>query len=160
MEIKIRKIKLNDLNWVKDIFVKRWGADFVVSRGKIHRPENLEGFIAEVKDKKVGLITFRVRNKELEIVSLDSFLERKGIGTALVRKVKRFANTKNLKRIWLITTNDNLDALRFWQKRGFFISKAYPSAIDKVSRKLKPQIPKIGAFGIPIRDEIELEMKI
>ena len=62
--------------------------------------------------------------------------------------------------MWLITTNDNLNALRFWQKRGFHLIKIYPSAIDKVSRKIKPQIPKMGADGIPIRDEIELEMKL
>lgn len=160
MKIKIKKIKLNDLKWVRDVFVKRWGADFVVSWGKIHRPEELEGFVAEVKNKKVGLITFKTKNRELEITSLDSFLEGKGVGTSLVKKVIKLAKRKKIKRIWLITTNDNLSALRFWQKRGFRLVKVYPSVIDKITRKLKPQIPKVGAFGIPIRDEIELEMKL
>ncbi len=160
MKIKIRKIKTDDLEWIKNLFIKRWGGDFIVTKGKIHRPEYLDGFIAKVKDKKVGLITFRNTGKELEIISLDSLLERKGVGSNLVKRVKNLAKKKKIKRIWLITTNDNIDALKFWQKRGFHLLKIYPSAIDRINRKIKPQIPKIGAFGIPIRDEIELEIEL
>lgn len=160
MQIKRRKIKSSDIEWIKQLFIDRWGADFIVTRGKIHRPEELKGYIAEVNNKKLGLITFKIKNQELEITSLDSFLEGKGIGTALLNKVISLAKRKNLKRIWLITTNDNLNALGFWQKRNFCLVKIYPSAVDRISRKIKPQIPRVGADGIPIRDEIELEMKL
>jgi len=160
MKIKIREIKSTDLDWIKNVWRKRWGGDFVVTRGKIHRPEKLKGFIAEVKNKRVGLITFKIRKRDLEILSLDSFLEKRGIGSRLVKRVIEFAKKERLNKIWLITTNDNLTSLKFWQKRGFFLSKIYPSAIDKITRKIKPQIPKIGAFGIPIRDEIKLEIKL
>jgi len=152
-------MKSSDIDWIKDVFVQRWGSDFIVSRGKIHRPKELDGFILLIDNKKKGLITFRVANREIEIVSLDSFLERKGIGTALLDKVLDFAKRKRLKRVCCITTNDNLDALRFYQKRGFNLVKVYPNAL-KVSRKLKPGIPLVGNYGIPIRDEIELEIKL
>lgn len=95
----------------------------------------------------------------MEIISLDSLLERKGIGTVLINKVIEFAYGKEVKRIWLITTNDNINVLRFYQKRGFMIIKIYPRAISE-SRKIKPSIPLAGNYGIPIRDEIELEMKL
>lgn len=59
-------------------------------------------------------------------------------------------------RIWLITTNDNLNALGFYQKRGFRIKAVYPGAVDE-ARRIKPEIPLAASNGIPIRDEIELE---
>ncbi|MBK9123270.1 MAG: GNAT family N-acetyltransferase, partial [Chloroflexi bacterium] len=62
-------------------------------------------------------------------------------------------------RLWLITTNDNLDALRFYQKRGWHLVAVHRDALNE-SRRLKPQIPIIGMDGIPLRDEIELEMTL
>ncbi len=90
---------------------------------------------------------------------MNSLIKKKGIGRDLVEKVKKFAKEKNCKRVWLIITNDNIDALAFWQKVGFVLKAIYPDAIS-FSRKLKPEIPEIGNYGIPIRDEIELEFKI
>ena len=66
------------------------------------------------------------------------------------------AAREGAKRLWLVTTNDNLDALRFYQRRGWRLSAVYPGSVVE-SRKIKPSIPEIGAYGIPIRDEIELE---
>ena len=158
MKIKFRAIKSTDRSWMRNIFIKYWGGDFIVSRGKIHKIEALNGFIAEAENKKLGLITFKIINKELEITTLNSLSERKGIGTALVKKVIKLAKKEKLKRVWVITTNDNLDALEFYQKIKFQLKKIYPNAID-FTRKIKPKIPKIGKNGIPIRDEIELEIR-
>jgi hypothetical protein len=57
----------------------------------------------------------------------------------------------------LITTNDNVAALRFYQKRGFTLAALHKNALEQ-SRRLKPQIPLLGLDGIPLRDEIELEI--
>lgn len=159
MTVRIRKTKSDDMDWMRNIFSRRWGGNFIVSRGKIYKPEELEGFVAEVNKGKRGLVTFKIINKEMEIVSLDSFLKGRGIGTKLVKATINLAKKRKLKRIWLITTNDNLNALIFWQKIGFSLKAVYSNAI-KVSRKLKSGIPAVGNFGIPIRDEIELEFKI
>lgn len=159
IQIKIRKIKINDKNWIKEVFNKRWGGDFIVTIGKIHRSEELEGFIAEVDNRKVGLITFKIIKRQMEIVSLDSFLGGKGVATVLLNRALNFAKRKKIKRIWLITTNDNLSALGFWQKKGFNLARLYSNALE-ISRKLKPGIPIIGGNGIPLKDEIELVMKI
>jgi hypothetical protein len=59
----------------------------------------------------------------------------------------------------LVTTNDNLNALRFYQKRGFVLVAVHRNALE-VSRKLKPEIPLVGMDSIPLRDEIELEMMV
>jgi ribosomal protein S18 acetylase RimI-like enzyme len=159
MEIKTRTISTDDARWLKSVFKRRWGGDFMVSRGKIHKPESLDGFIAEVYGKNKGAITYKITGKQMEIVSLDSFLRRKGIGAALLGKAVDLARKKRLKRVWLVTTNDNLGALKFYQKRGFTIARIYPDAV-RFARKVKPSIPLIGREGIPLRDEIELEKEI
>ena len=83
----------------------------------------------------------------------------KGIGSALLDKIEKMAEKKKCKRIWLITTNDNIDAIRFYQRRGFEIAFVHRYAIEE-SRKIKPQLPFVGKYGIPIRDEIEMEKLI
>ena len=92
-----------------------------------------------------------------EVVTLDSLRPGRGIGTALIEAVKSAASAAGCRRLWLITTNDNLHALGFYQKRGFRLVAVHPGAVD-AARRLKPEIPLNGNDGIPIRDEIELEI--
>lgn len=156
----IREIRPEDTEWKKQVFIQYWGGDFVVSRGKVRRIEEFNGgYIAEQRNKKVGLITYKIINSELEITGLISNDEKKGIGTALVNSVITFAKQKGIKRVCLVTTNDNLNALGFWQKRGFKLVKICPNAME-ATRRLKPSLPLIGENNIPLRDEIELEMML
>ena len=105
----------------------------------------------------MGLVTYKISKKNLEIITLNVTTRGKGIGTALLKAVEKTARKLKRKKVWLITTNDNIDALRFYQTRGFIIKKLYPNAIV-TARKIKPEIPVIGNYGIPIRDAIELEI--
>jgi len=125
----------------------------------MYQADELPGFVAVEKDKPVGLITYRISGKECEITSMNSEVEGKGVGSALVEAVKKAALEAGCKRLWLVTTNDNTHALHFWQKRGFLIKAIHVNALEK-SRKLKPEIPLTGNDGIPLRDEIELERKL
>ena len=86
-------------------------------------------------------------------------MEGQGIGSSLMDAVKKAAISAGCGRLWLITTNDNMSALRFYQKRGFRLAALYLNALDR-SRLLKPQIPLFGKDGIPLRDEIELDMSL
>ncbi len=131
----------------------------MVVHGVIYRPENLKGFIALEGGQWVGVITYTFRETECEIVSLDSLLEGQGIGTSLIEKVGAEADQAGCGRVFLITTNDNLGALGFYQKRGFKLVRVNREAVNE-SRKIKPSIPLISERGIPIREEIELEMKL
>jgi ribosomal protein S18 acetylase RimI-like enzyme len=106
--------------------------------------------------KVVGLITYRMDEHGCMIGSLDSLQQSKGIGSALIEAVEDVARQAGCKRIWLITTNDNLNALRFYQKRGFVLAEVRLNVMQKL-RQVKPEIPLTGFDGIPIRDEIELE---
>jgi len=155
--LEIRKITDSDREWVEQFILEKWHSSFVVRLGEAVYPKNLEGFVVEIDDQKVGLITFQIVNDQCEIVTINSTLENSGVGSVLISKVKEAAIAYKCRRLWLITTNDNLPAMRFYQKRGFCFKKVYPNALE-ISRKIKPEIPKIGILGIPLRDEIEFEL--
>ncbi len=155
----IRPADKADRNWIAQFLDKHWGSTRVVTRGQVYLAHLLPGFIAEDEDEKIGLVTYRIDNSECEVITLNSSRENGGIGTALLDAVKQAAAEEGCKRIWLITTNDNFPALRFYQKRDFRLVAVYPGALDQ-SRKVKPEIPLFGIDGIPLRDEIELEHKL
>ena len=157
-DIFIRPVDSDDGDWISKMITERWGAEFVVAHYEVFHCRDLPGFVATYGEEKVGLLTYKIVGDECEIVSLDSLRPCAGVGTALIEAVKAAAIESGCKRLWLVTTNDNMNALRFYQKRGFVLVKINRNAIE-FARKLKP-IPLIGAEGIPIRDEIELEMML
>lgn len=157
--VVIKPIEDKNKKWVVSLLEKEWNSVYIVSRGKKHNASILPGFIYVQDNKPVGLITYIIENNECEIVTLNSLLSGKGIGDQLIEEVKKAAKQNNCKRIWLITTNDNTKALNFYQKRGFRLVALYPDAL-KESRKLKPEIPLIGIDGIPLHDEIKLEISL
>jgi len=158
---EIREITAEDREWISRWMVFQWGAEYVIAHDEIIYPADLPGFIAfdsMTLDPK-GLITFRFGTDGCEIITLDSLQEGIGIGNALIEAVTERARAEGCQRLWLVTTNDNLSSLRFYQKRGFRITKVNVGAVDR-ARKQKPEIPEIGDQGIQIRDEIELEMQL
>ena len=77
----------------------------------------------------------------------------------LIAEVKRVATQAGCTRLWLITTNDNVDALRL-QRRGCRLAALHRGAVDDSRARLKPEIPEIGGYQIPLRDELELEQEL
>jgi len=157
MNFSIRRLTRNDLPRFRQFWRENWGDEFVVAHGVIYHPDTLDGFIACGGGEWLGEITYTFSGNDCEIVSLDSLRESQGIGTKLINAVVEEARKRNCRRVFLITTNDNLNALGFYQKRGFELVAIHRGAVDE-SRKIKPSIPLIGDNNIPLRDEIELEM--
>jgi ribosomal protein S18 acetylase RimI-like enzyme len=142
---------------IVQILEANWGSTLSVSRGQILKADRLPGFVALWQKEIVGLVTYHIEGHHCEITTLNSLEGGIGIGSDLIEAVKNQAEKMNCKRLWLVTTNDNVEAIRFYQKRGFHIAALYPGAIQQY-RRLKPSIPSIGFHGIPIRDEIEFEL--
>ncbi len=159
IDFTIRPVQPSDRAWIEGLSTTEWSAEIVVSRGRVHRLADLPGFVAEIDGERVGLATYYVEGYACELVSINSEHENLGIGAALIEAVKASAIAADCDRLWLITTNDNTHALRWYQRRGFVLSALYPNALTE-SRRLKPQIPLIGYDDIPIRDEIQLEIKL
>jgi len=182
----VRPLQREDREWVAHFLDEHWGTTQIVSRGRATYGHLLPGFVAErplpletletyeeaepaagvdddeteenpaVKMEKVGLLTYNIEGQECEITTLNSLIEGVGIGTALVDELIKAAKESGINRLWLVTTNDNLPALKFWQKHAFKLVTVHRNAIQE-ARRLKPQIPITGYEGIPIRDELELE---
>lgn len=157
--LEIRSIIPEDQPWITLHLMDQWGSPIVISRGNIHQADQLPGYISIYKNQPAGLITYQIKNNECEIISLDSLIEKIGVGTALIEAVKEISKKENCTRLWLITTNDNTHAIRFYQKRSFRMVAVHRNAIEE-SRKLKPGIPLFGFDDIPIRDEIEFEIPL
>jgi N-acetylglutamate synthase-like GNAT family acetyltransferase len=160
IEFTIRPLERDDREWVAHFLDAHWGTTQIVSRGEAVYGHLLPGFVAEtVEDgetKRIGLLTYQIEDNACEIKTLDSIVPEQGVGTSLVNALRSAMREARIKRIWLITTNDNLAALKFWQKRDFALVAVHRNAIEE-ARRIKPQIPITGLDGIPIRDEIELE---
>jgi ribosomal protein S18 acetylase RimI-like enzyme len=155
--IAIQPLDASTRAWVAQTIVEQWGANVVVGHGVVYRPAELPGFVAMLGHERVGLLTYHIDGAACEIITLDSFREGQGVGTALIEAVKQAAQDAGCRRLWLITTNDNFHALRFYQKRGFMLVAVHRNAVNE-ARRLKPSIPLVGNDGIPILDEIELEI--
>lgn len=154
---QIRPLEEPDRDWVAEFLEKYWSSTTMIIRGRAYRVDEMPGFVAIYEGKPAGLVTYSIEGEKCEVTSMNSLVEGTGIGSALVEALKKVAVEAGCKRIRAITTNDNMAALRFWQKRGFTLAAVYPNAIEE-SRKLKPEIPLVGNDGILIRDEIELEL--
>ena len=171
-EFSIRPLERSDREWVAHFLDERWGTTQIVSRGKAVYGHLLPGFMAEraadgpgedapeatADPENIGLVTVHRGERECEITTLNSLTECVGVGSALVEAVEGWAREAGIERLWLVTTNDNLAALKFWQKRGYELVTVHRNAIAD-ARRIKPQIPITGLHGIPIRDEIELEKR-
>jgi len=157
--IHIRPTTVNDKPFMRAEMRKWWGDEMVVVRGKKYHPAEHDGFIAEQNGEIRGLILLHFADDLCEIISLSTSTEAPPIGKDLVSAAMDQARDKGAQKIIVVTTNDNVGALRFYQQMGFSISAWRKNAIN-ISRTIKPQIPLRGNYNIPIRDEIELEIQL
>jgi GNAT superfamily N-acetyltransferase len=162
-ELHVRPVTPEDRDWVEQRLRDAWGAVEVVSRGRLHDASALPGLVAEAGGEAggepLGLATYRVAGDACELVTIDAYESGRGVGTRLLEAVADEARHLGCRRLWLITTNDNIDALRFYQRRGLHLVAVHVDAVA-ASRRLKPGIALVGQHGIPIRDELELGLDL
>lgn len=146
--------------WAHAFITRTWGSTRMVSRGTLYHVLDYPGFVAICTEgTPQGIVTYRINADQCEILLLHSDREGAGIGAALVERVKEAASAAGCTRLWLVTTNDNIHAIRWYQRRGFTFAAVHVNALAQ-SRTLKPEIPLVGQHDIPLRDEIEFEMPL
>jgi len=155
--MRIRALAAADRAWAEPYLDEEWGGALHVRRGELVDILAPPGLVAEEAGRRLGLATFRRDGGECELAFIAAFERHRGVGTALLDEVRRAA--AGCERIWVVTTNDNLDALRFYQRRGFRLAVLRPGAVDEARTLRKPTIGHVGEFGIPIRDELELRLE-
>lgn len=159
MSVNLRRTTAADADWVRAFTKKFWGAEFFLIHRVLYYPHELPGWIAETEmGEKIGLGAWFIKKDACELVMLavDPPLQHQGIGTRLLNMVIAEATNADCRRLWLVTTNDQLSALRFYQRRDFRLVSLERGAMDK-ERAVKRTIPEVGEFGIPVHDELELE---
>ncbi len=158
-DVSLRLELVTEPGWLKTFIVEHWGAPGVVSRGRVWVDEGLTAIRALDAEGLAGVVSWHAEPDEWEVTTINSRQSGQGVGTRMMEAVIELARRAGAKRLWLVTSNDNLDALRFYQRRGWRLAVIRPDAIVE-ARRLKPSIPEIGAYGIPLRDEIELEYRL
>ena len=157
--LTVRAVTPADAECVRQHSRDTWHDEIVVAHGEVFRPHELPGFIALSGGDAVGLVTYRIDGDGCEIISIDSIRQGRGVGTRLIDDVKDVAMRAGCRRLCLLTTHDNLNEIGFYQKRGFSLVRVHVGAATD-ARRLKPSIPLIGFEGIPVTDDIELEMQL
>ncbi|MEO8229315.1 MAG: GNAT family N-acetyltransferase [Chloroflexota bacterium] len=153
-------VPTEDAAWAESVL------DGVGGRVQVRRGELVDvlepglGFMAERDHTAVGLLTYRLDVDAAELSSIVATPRRTGSGSALLAALVEAVRAAHLDWIWVVTTNDNVDALRFYQRRGFRIGEVRVGAVDRARKALKPSIARLGEHGIPLRDEIELVLDL
>jgi GNAT superfamily N-acetyltransferase len=138
-------------------FLADQGSTRVARLGALVNALEHPALIAEEDSRLAGVLTYIIEGDRCEILTLHAAEQWRGAGTALIEEVERVVAAAGCRWLWLITTNDNVDGLRFYQRRGFSLAKLHPGAVDRSRASSKPEIPEIGDHGIPLHDELELE---
>lgn len=154
--VTIRPYRESDRSWA-ELVLAEFGGPLQARRGELVDVLAFPGFTAERDGRRNGLLTYQRANGECELAFMVALERQHGIGSELLDALR--SEVGDSERIWLVTTNDNLEALRFYQRRGFRLTALRTGAVDESRRRLKPQISTVGELGIPIRDEIELELR-
>ncbi|GAB4383237.1 MAG: GNAT family N-acetyltransferase [Phycisphaerales bacterium] len=156
---EVRPLGPEDRPWVCRVLNQYWASTNIYSKGRVTNAAELPGFAAFRDGTPVGLITYRIEDEDCEIVTHNSMAGCGGIGSCLLAAVRQEARAQGCKRLWLVTTNDNTPALRFYQRRDFDMVRIDFNAMQR-ARVLKPDIPERGLDDIPIRHEVELEYRL
>ena len=154
--MNVEKITPRNRARINAFLREHWFTTTMIIRGQEVDMTTVDGLAVFEDEKIAALITYVQHGDILEITSLDSLREGQGLGTMLIREVLSIAKGLGCRHVTVITTNDNIDAIRFYQKRGFDMVQLYRNSMD-ISRKLKPEIPLLGEHDIPLRHEIEFE---
>ncbi len=155
-ELHIRSTRPEDSGLILELMNKYWGGEPLIVRAKAYYPSHLDGLLALQNGEIVGFLIYDMQGADCEIVVFEVLDKWNGIGTQMLGRLKQMMQSMDCRRIHLMTTNDNVDALRFYQRRGFHICGIHLDSM-KASRAMKPGIPMSGEHDIPLRDEIDLE---
>jgi GNAT superfamily N-acetyltransferase len=153
----VRPVTPADREWIAETVSAAFGSVRLVSHGElIEDASSLDGFAVEHDGRPVGCALLNVVDNVAELVALVTTYRGAGAGTALLEAVVARARQEHWTRLWLITSNDNIDAIRMYQRAGWDWVDFRRDAITR-ARALKPEIPAKGNHGIPVRHEIEFE---
>lgn len=145
-----------DEKTIAEAWHERWG-DFLVTSGRVYRPCDVEGLILRGEDgSPLALTTFAVFGEGAEVVSLEAFVPGQRYGQLVLGELERRLRARGVRRAWLVTSNDNVGAIRLYLLLGWRLVRVSLDAMEE-TRRLKPDVPEHGMNDLPMRDEFEFE---
>jgi len=139
------------------LFRHDFGRAAIVAFGEVMTLENHPAIVAEMKGELAGALAYRLQPGAFQIIALatDPMWQRSGVASHLVGEAELLTRRHGLSRLVFATTNDNLPALYFYQRRGWTITEVAAGAM--ITRS---PAAHVGFAGIPVRDEIRLEKRL
>lgn len=158
--IRVRDLAPDDRAWADALISAHQGSRMTARLGELLDPLELDGLVAEASGERVGLATVHeTPDGGLELLTLHAEPRGTGAGTALLQTALQVAGATGHSRLWLVTTNDNLDAIGFYLRRGMRVARLHTGAVEADRATLKPEIPQVNpSNGLPVRDLVELEL--
>jgi ribosomal protein S18 acetylase RimI-like enzyme len=155
--VSVRPLAAGDRGWVRATLLRNWSSTTVARRGELIEARDLTGYVALLGGRRTGLVLVDVRNGDLEVVAISTSTVRRGVGRALIKQCVEQARERGCQRVWLITTNNNVAAIAFYQHIGMDLCAYYRYGV-RALRHLKPSIPRRDRTGVPIDHELEFEL--
>lgn len=161
MAIEVRDFEPRDHDWAAALIGASQGGDHRVARlGELIDPLEREGIVAEADGRPAGLLTVTESHRGLEVLTLHSERRGIGVGERLLETALRVADASGAARLWLVTTNDNLEAIGWYLRRGMRVAAVHAGAVGRDRASIKPDLPATNPDnGIAIRDLVELELR-
>lgn len=143
MKTKIEVPKTEELKKVNKLAVQvhelhvKWDSDLfksveeVISKDYFERKiKDEEIFIAKAENEIVGYVIFKIDEKDyqsmryrkqlsIEAICVDENYRGKGIGTALLKYIKKVAKEKGCTDLYLTVNKENEKAIKLYEKFGF-----------------------------------------
>jgi ribosomal protein S18 acetylase RimI-like enzyme len=155
--VMVREATDSDRAAARELFQRDFGRTRIVAFGEVMDIESMPALVAVLYAEPSGALAYRLLGDSLHIVALatDPMWQRSGVGGYLVAEAELIARKLKLGRIVVATTNDNLPALHFYQRRGYRMTELVASSVVAHTHQ------EIAGFaGIPVRDEIRLEKRL
>ena len=138
-----------------ELFRRDFGRTGIVAFGQVIDLDAIPTIVADMEGELGGALAYRLVDGGLHVVALatEPMWQRSGVGGYLVAEVELMARRQRIPRVIVSTTNDNLPALYFYQRRGYYVTEWIPHGVAKHARNAS----LVGFSGIPIRDEVRME---
>lgn len=155
--VLVREATESDRAAARELFERDFGRTEIVSFGEVMNIDAMPALVAVMYDEPSGALAYRLLGDALHIVALatDPMWQRSGVGGHLIAEAELLARRLELARLLVSTTNDNLPALYFYQRRGYRLIELVPDSFVRQTGRVVP-----GFAGIPVRDEIRLEKRL
>jgi GNAT superfamily N-acetyltransferase len=159
--VRVRLLVKSDRPALRKVLTEQWGLPVVSISGVHDDPSTLPGFVADdglpTGGMPLGYLTYIVDRDQCEVLTINALVEGTGVGRALMDAARTAAVNAGCRRLWLMTTNENIRAIAFYQRWGMDLAALHRNFADTV-RAAKPGVDTSGRDGIPFRHALEFEL--